>query len=166
MADLKSEIAAGEIMPLNEKPLAGNDNLKKALENVANSEKANNLEQARENVIRAIDQMENAVPTPVAVPTAGIMAPTAKMQKQVESILAEDLAEIYLSLEPKKRQEFKIKGEQTAQKINQLLAKTKINIGEIIKLIKEWLSLIPGLNKYFLEQEAKIKADELIKLRK
>jgi len=32
-------------------------------------------------------------------------------------------------------------------------------------LIKKWLLLIPGVNKYFLEQEAKIKADEIVKMK-
>jgi len=28
-----------------------------------------------------------------------------------------------------------------------------------------WLKLIPGVNKFFLEQEAKIKTDEVLKLK-
>ncbi|MDD4271745.1 MAG: hypothetical protein PHF50_02980 [Patescibacteria group bacterium] len=166
MADIKPETAAGESLPLSENPLTGSEKLKQSLElfSKAEEEKANNFEQARKSVINEIYLMENTAAAPA--PAGSIIAPMVKRQKQVENVLSEGLADIYLSLTPAKRQEFKIKGEQTANKINQLLAKAKINIGEIIELIKKWLSLIPGVNKYFLEQEAKIKADELIKLRK
>lgn len=165
MVDIKSEIAAGKPLPLNEKFLTGSEKLKQSLEDIAENEKINNFEQARKNVISEINQAENAASTAVIGSAAGIMAPSTKRQKQVENVLAEGMEEIYLSLTPEKKQEFKIKGEQTAKKINQLLAKAKINIGEIIKLIKKWLSLIPGMNKYFLEKEAKIKADEIIKIK-
>jgi hypothetical protein len=33
-----------------------------------------------------------------------------------------------------------------------------------LKLIREWLLIIPGVNKYFLEQEAKIKTDKIQQL--
>lgn len=169
MADIKPELKAEKTLPLNEQPLVEGEKLKQSLEHFADAdaeaERVNNFEQARKSVISEINQAENAAPAAALVPAAGIMAPTVKRQKQVESILAEDLAGIYLSLAPEKRLEFKIKGEETAGKINQLLAKAKINIGEIIKLIKKWLSIIPGLNAYFLEKEAKIKADEIIKMK-
>jgi len=51
------------------------------------------------------------------------------------------------------------------KKINTLLDKAKINLGKIASLIRKWLSIIPGVNKFFLEQEAKIKADEIMKLK-
>ncbi|MDP2736853.1 MAG: hypothetical protein Q8O59_03715, partial [bacterium] len=158
MVDIKSEIAVGKPLPLKEKPLAGDEKLKQSLDTLIEGERADNFEQARENVISEIDQMENPAPATVIVPTAGIIAPTAKRQKQVENVLAQGMTEIYLILMPEKSLKFKAECEKTDNKINQLLAKTKIDIGEIIKLIKKWLSLIPGLNKYFLEQEAKIKA--------
>jgi len=163
MADIKPAATAEKLPPL--KPLVESKKLKQSLEYFDNVEKAKNFEQARKNVIKEIDQMENAASAGVLGSAAGIMAPTAKRQKQVESVLAKDLTDIYLSLAPEKREEFKKAGEQTADKINKLLSKAKINIGEIIKLIKKWLSLIPGVNKYFLEKEAKIKADELVKLK-
>ena len=104
---------------------------------------------------------------PTAISSAvSIMAPIAKRQREIENILSAGMQDIYLNLTPEKRREFKRTGEETAVKINKLLTKAKINLGEIIKLIKKWLSLIPGINKYFLEQEAKIKADEIIKMRK
>lgn len=165
MADIKPELAAEKTLSLNEKPVLKPESLEERIGRGVDMEKIQKIEQARKNVISEISQAENTALTPAIGAAAGIMAPPAKRQKQVENILAEDLAEIYLSLSPEKRQEFKIKGEETAKKINQLLAKTKINVREIIKLIKKWLALIPGMNKYFLEKEAKIKADEIIKMK-
>jgi len=153
------------MLSLNEKSLVEGEKLKQSLENIIEGKRASNFEQARKNVISEISQMESSAPAGVIGQAAGIIAPTAKIQKQVENVLSLGMAEIYLSLTPEKRQEFKIKGEETAKRIGQLLAKTKVNIGEIIKLIKKWLSLIPGMNKYFLEKEAKIKADEIIKIK-
>ena len=37
---------------------------------------------------------------------------------------------------------------------------------KIIDVIKKWLSIIPGINKFFLEQEAKIKTDKIMELKK
>jgi len=164
MADIKPELAAEKPLPLNEKPLAGDEKLKQSLERFDNGEKAVNLEQARIRVIEEISQTEKAARA-AAGPVGGVAAPAAKLQKQVENVLAEGMQDIYLSLAPAKRKEFKKAGEETAKKISRLLARAKINIGEIIKLIKKWLSLIPGLNKYFLEQAAKIKADEIVKIK-
>lgn len=102
--------------------------------------------------------------------TGGFPVDTAsqakQQQKQVEKILESGLEKIYNELPDDKKKEFKIIGEQTATKINLLLNKTKIKIKDIINLIKKWLSLIPGISKYFLEQEAKIKADKIIKIKK
>jgi len=89
-----------------------------------------------------------------------------EMEKQIEKVLEKDLAEIYLNLSPDKQEEFKVKGEETARQINILLQKTKIKAREVIDLIKRWLSIIPGVNKFFLEQEAKIKTDEIMRIGK
>lgn len=86
--------------------------------------------------------------------------------KQIDDILASGLNEIFLSLSPDKQKELKEKGEETVKKINKVLNKTKVNLGKIVKIIKKWLSIIPGVNRFFLEQEAKIKADKIIKLKK
>jgi len=101
-----------------------------------------------------------------ARPIKSVISEYEEREKQIENFLARGLEDVYLGLSLEKQLEFRVKGEETAKKINKLLEKTRINVGKIIKLIKKWLALIPGVNKYFLEQEAKIKADEIIKLRK
>lgn len=96
---------------------------------------------------------------------ARIQQQHSQREKEIEKVLAQDLEEAYLNMAPDKQKEFKEKGEKTAQKINSLLDKTKIKARKIISLIKKWLSLIPGLNKFFLEQETKIKVDEIMKMK-
>ena len=85
--------------------------------------------------------------------------------KEIESIMEKDIEEIYIQMPLSQQIKFKIKGEEIAIKINQLLSKTKFKVKKIIQLIKKWLSVIPGCNKFFLEQSSKIKADEIIKLK-
>lgn len=83
----------------------------------------------------------------------------------IDAILEESLNDVFLNLNSNKQKEFKKKGEETVNKINSLLNSTKVKVGKIISLIKEWLKIIPGINKFFLEQEAKIKADKIIEIK-
>ncbi len=83
----------------------------------------------------------------------------------IDAVLAEGLNEVFLKMDAKRQQEFKKRGEETVKKINTLLDKTKVKASKIIDLIKAWLKLIPGINLFFLEQEAKIKADKIIKIK-
>lgn len=81
---------------------------------------------------------------------------------QVEKILEEDLQEIWQTMTSDQQQQFKQSGEQTAIQISNLLQAVKVKLSEITKLIMGWLKIIPGVNKFFLEQEAKIKTDKLL----
>jgi hypothetical protein len=102
---------------------------------------------------------------PVVVSVGAPSADDEKKKKEIEKILEKDLEEIYFSLPPEKRAEFKQQGEETRDKINELLKKTIVRLQDVIKLILKWLSIVPGVNRFFLEQEAKIKADEIIKMK-
>ncbi len=86
--------------------------------------------------------------------------------KKVEEILSKDMEKVFLSLDSATQIKFKQKGEETALKINELLKTGKAKLKKILSLIVEWLRIIPQVNKYFLEQEAKIKADEIFALTK
>lgn len=94
--------------------------------------------------------------------------PIPKMQDEVvtkiEKILESGLADEYAKLSPIAKQEFKIKGEETSIKIRELLNETHVKVKKIFYLIIEWLRVLPGINKFFLEQEAKIKTDLIIEL--
>lgn len=81
---------------------------------------------------------------------------------KVENILAAEMENVFLSLDIASQAKFKAKGEQVAIEITNLLQKTKVNINKIISLIVDWLRLIPHVNKYYLEQEAKLKADAIL----
>lgn len=96
----------------------------------------------------------NATPVPVEVERAA----------EIERILESDLSDVYFNLPENKREEFRVRGEQTAQEINTMLSSAKASAHKIIKLIKSWLLLIPGVNKFFLEQEAKLKTDQILKI--
>ncbi|MDD2656060.1 MAG: hypothetical protein PHQ18_00605 [Patescibacteria group bacterium] len=89
-----------------------------------------------------------------------------EMTLRIEKVMEDGLEDAYKELTPLQQQEFKIKGEQTAWKIRQVLKKTHVKIKEVFKLLFEWLRLLPGVNKFFLEQEAKIKADKIISIKK
>lgn len=82
--------------------------------------------------------------------------------KIIEGILDEDLGYIYEDLPPYIQKSFKEKELATAGEIEMLLQKAKVNFRKIVKLIVGWLRIIPGINKFYLEQEAKIKADKIL----
>lgn len=86
----------------------------------------------------------------------------AKRAVAIDSILSEGLDEVFLSLKPQEQAHFKKEGEETVKKINRLLSETKVKINKIMDLIRRWLRLIPRVNRYFLEQETKIKTDKII----
>ena len=80
--------------------------------------------------------------------------------------MEEGLADAYREMTTVQQQEFKIKGEETAWKIRELFKKTHLKIKEVFKLLVEWLRLLPGVNKFFIEQEAKIKADKILAVKR
>ncbi|MFA5128469.1 MAG: hypothetical protein WC445_00725 [Patescibacteria group bacterium] len=81
---------------------------------------------------------------------------------KIEKILEEDLESFYFSMPPEKQAVFKEKGEETASKIEKMVEAGKVVARKILKLIRAWLKIIPGVNKFFLEQEAKIKTDKVV----
>jgi len=86
------------------------------------------------------------------------------IHREVDSILSAGMDNTFLSLDAGTQRIFKIKGEETAKKITILLMQTKIKVAEITKLILDWLRIIPRVNKYYLEQEAKIKTEKILKI--
>jgi len=105
----------------------------------------------------------------VAITGITTAAPMSNYQKQraadIDNILADGLDEIFLKMDPNQQKEFRQKGEETVIKINTLLDRAQVKMNKVIALIKQWLQMIPGINHFFLEQEAKIKADRIVRLR-
>lgn len=83
---------------------------------------------------------------------------------QVEELLSDDLLGLYSELPPSIKVEFKAKGEEVASKIQQMIKGARVVAKEVLDLIISWLRIIPGVNKFFLEQEAKIKTDKILAL--
>jgi len=80
----------------------------------------------------------------------------------IESILAEDVLDLYNQLSEIKKREFKKRGELISVKIKTMLRQVRVRAEEIFDLIKNWLKMLPNINHYFLEQEAKIKTDKIL----
>jgi len=107
-------------------------------------------------------------PAPAA-PAGGLPPPPAIKNAallKVENILAEDLNEAYQSMTPELQTKFRTEGERVAGLIWQMMATAKVQTKKILELIVHWLKMIPGVNRYFLEQESKIKTDKIIVLSK
>jgi len=128
-------------------------------------------EKTKERVLARPEKLKEAVKPreKSRVSSVPLASPVPDWQRQrmtaIDNILADGLNEIFLKMNPDQQQEFKKKGEVTTAKINELLNKTKVKIRKIIELIKNWLKLIPGVNVFFLEQEAKIKADKILRIK-
>ena len=101
---------------------------------------------------------EAYVPPPANVPQKDFAT------KEIEKTLEKGLEKTFGEMPPDLQIQFKTKGEEAAQKIRGMLARAKEMARNILELIKSWLGLIPGVSKYFLEQEAKIKTDEILKI--
>jgi len=105
-------------------------------------------------------------------PPGGIIASGQQRQRQaaryreIENALADGLDDLYLGMDQISQDKFKVAGEEAGRAINELLSKGKYTVKKVVDIIKKWLSLLPGVNKFFLEQEAKIKADKIINLQK
>lgn len=97
-------------------------------------------------------------------PAMPLPAKDAVMVK-IEKIMEEGLNDSYQRLSPVAKQEFKLKGEQAASQIHELLKSAHVKVKKILRLILDWLRLLPGVNHFFLEQEAKIKTDKIIALK-
>lgn len=88
-----------------------------------------------------------------------------KREKEIESLLSDGLEDIYMGMTAEKQREFKMLGEETARKINMVIDKANTRLKDVMKLIWRWLKIIPGVNKFFLEQEAKIKSDKIMRIK-
>lgn len=84
-------------------------------------------------------------------------------QVEIENIMADGLGTAYQAMTPAQQEKFKKRGEEVAKAIDLLTSHLKLTARKVLHLIRSWLKLIPGINKYFLEQEAKLKTDDIMK---
>lgn len=83
---------------------------------------------------------------------------------EVEHVLEEGLGPFFESLPPDARPVFKQKGEEVAKELAGMVSSFHVNVRRALRLIVDWLKTIPGVNRFFLEQEAKIKTDRIVAL--
>lgn len=134
------------------------------------------VEQApeEERKITAPEREEKRKPEKVEIPSAAAALPAAvkpavlppkdPVLVQIESILEEDLQDLYRDLPPELKPKFKQKGEEAARVIRDMIARAKVKARKVLKLLTDWLKMIPGVNKFFLEQEAALKAQKIMML--
>jgi hypothetical protein len=139
---------------------------------VNQTEKTKNPEKQTEQVLstprQAAERLKPSAVTGAPTAPKSASASTDFQQQRsaaIDDILSAGLNEVFLKMDAKKQQEFKKQGEITVIKINLLLNRTQVKINKIIDLIRAWLKLIPGVSRFFLEQETKIKADKIIKIK-
>jgi hypothetical protein len=114
----------------------------------------------------ALEELTNLPPEKISevyIPS-GVAAQKDFATKEIEKVMEKDLEEVFAEMPSDLQIKFKTKGEEAAQKIRGMLTRAKEMARNILELIKSWLGLIPGVSKYFLEQEAKIKTDEILKI--
>jgi hypothetical protein len=97
-------------------------------------------------------------------PSVAVQAalPKDDLLVEIEEVLAEDLTDIYLNLPEEKRPLFREKGEKVAHQIQQMLTSGKAKAKHILSIILDWLRMIPGVNRFYLEKSAEIKTRRLI----
>ena len=115
----------------------------------------------QEDVEETVNKIKQSLPSTKKKKKRGTSHIQDELTEEIEEIMEEGLKDAYKELTPVQKQEFKIKGEETAVEIRKLFKEGKAKVKQIFKLIFEWLKTLPGINKFFLEQEAKIKADKI-----
>jgi len=105
-------------------------------------------------------------PTPSSVNQAKAPAPQTKTPQfqKIEHILEEDLKDYYSKMDDAHKNVFRIEGENTVRQIDTLITTAKATAKRILYLLQRWLRLIPRINSFFLEQEAKIKTDKIMEI--
>ncbi len=126
------------------------------------------LEEIPESADTFLEQAETAAPTAVTQPagqtTPSSVIPLAKDEVflEVEKILEAGLGEYVKDLPLEAKDRFTKKGEEVAGQIAAMVRTLQVKVKQVILLIRDWLLTIPGVNKFFLEQDAKIKTDRIV----
>ena len=82
----------------------------------------------------------------------------------VEKIMVDGLDEALATMPDDAKQRFLQKGKEIGVLIADMVRQYKVEVKQVLRLLKEWLTTIPGVNKFFLEQDAKIKTDRILEL--
>lgn len=113
------------------------------------------LEQAGASTVHAATTDDPTVATPVT---------KDEVTLQVEKILEEGLGNYYNHMPEQAKARFHAKGEEVTVQIANMVRSLHVKVKSVLQLIAAWLRTIPGVNKFFLEQESKIKTDRILEL--
>lgn len=101
----------------------------------------------------------------VGVPApAAIAVPPDKVSEDVQKILEDGLEEAIVTMPEEAKQRFLQKGKEIGTILADMVRHYKVEVKRVLSMLKEWLTAIPGINKFFLEKEAKIKTDRILEL--
>lgn len=95
-----------------------------------------------------------------------------ELLEHIEGLLSENLEELYLALPAETKIKFKTEGEKISQEIIRIMYNAKLHeedrFQKVHDTIREWLFILSqslqNLNEFFIENEAKIKTEKIIRL--
>lgn len=118
----------------------------------------------REKPVETKKQVKEA-PLASAHPVAPVPPKqTDQIASQIDRILEDGLSDFYKTLPDSIKPKFKKQGEEISKIVTVMVRQAKVKVRTIVDLIRKWLRMIPGVNQYFLDQEAKIKTDQIVML--
>ncbi len=111
-------------------------------------------------------ELASEAPQPVAAPAAAPVLPVSKdpVTLGVEAVLEEGIIDAYRTMPAAAKVRFRKEGERVTVLLAEMVRSLKVNASKALSLISGWLKLIPGVNKYFLIQESKLKTDHVMRL--
>ena len=104
--------------------------------------------------------VEQRVAVAEAVPVAA--APQDPVTVDVTKILEDGLGEYYQAMPDAARERFQKKGKEVSVELAKRVRTFRVVVKDVLRLVYDWLKTIPSVNKFFLEQEAKIKTDRIL----
>ncbi len=124
------------------------------------------LEEEHTEAQRTAKKIEGSLAKHAAPARAQAPAPAPIVRDEVtlrvEKILEEGMGELYAGLPDSAKPVFKKKGEEAASQIAVMARSLKLEVAKVLRLIYDWLLVVPKANKFYLEQQAKIKTDALL----
>lgn len=116
-----------------------------------------------------VDAVPAALATKEAAPAPKQAVAPAPEQKdkyrvRVERVLEQNLWDLYFALPQGTREKFKAEGESAAVSLRAAIESKRVKPNQVLKPVLRWLKTIPRVNPFFLEQEAKIKTDQVMAL--
>ncbi len=118
-------------------------------------------------IAEALPPKQEQAPVAAAPVASKPVTPAVKKDEAtvaVEKVLEAGLGDFYATLPADAKLKFTKKGEEASVQISVMVRSLRLNVKKALQLIRDWLLTIPKVNKFFLEQEAKIKVDLLNQL--